>query len=139
MNHNLPMWAHKILRCLAEVVMPHDENFKLDLTDEAIEFVDRYVGYFPVYLRKLFPLGLVLLEFGPILYMRKLQRFTGMSFEEREAYVASWVDSKNAMRRDLIKGVKGLVMVSFYSNPQVMERIGYDIEPHIAAALSRGY
>ena len=139
MKNNLSNFSRRTLLALAEVVMPRGENFHLDLREYTVDIVDRFVGYFPIHLRIGFPLGLLLLEFGPILYALKFSRFSSMSLEERESYVAGWVDSKSAARRDLIKGVKGLVLVAFYSHPEVMAYIGYDIEAHIAAALARGY
>jgi hypothetical protein len=139
MKHNLPGWALKILRALTEVVMPRGETFDMDLTDHVLEFIDRYVGFFPIHLKIGFPLGLLLLEFGPLIFMRRFKRFSKMSLDEREEYVKGWIDSKMALRRDLLKGVKGLVMVAFYSHPKAMEHIGYDIENHVAATMARGY
>jgi hypothetical protein len=139
MKHNLSGWARGVLRALSDVVMPRGPDFQLDLHDHALDFIDQYVGYFPPHLKYAFPLGLLLLEFGPVIYMRRLRRFSRMSLEDRERYVASWAESSSAARRDLIKGVKALIMVAFYSHPLVMEYIGYDIESHIAAALAREY
>lgn len=139
MKNNLPNWARNILSSMAEVVMPHGDSLKLDLTDYSVDFIDKYVGYFPTHLRLAFPLGLLLLEFGPMIYMRKPSRFSKMNFLDREGYIQSWIDSKSSSRRDLIKGVKGLVMVAFYSHPRVMEHIDYDIEAHIKSAVARRY
>ena len=139
MKQNLSQWARNTLRALTEVVLPRGDDIDIDLCDHSVDFTDYYVGFFPTHLRLGFPLGLLLLEFGPILYMRRLKRFSKMKLEDREKYVAGWVDSKSALRRDLIKGVKGLALVAFYSHPQVMDHIGYDIEQHISAALARGY
>ena len=119
--------------------MPHGDSLKLDLTDYSVDYIDKYVGYFPTHLRLAFPFGLLLLELGPIIYMRKLSRFSKMNFDDRERYIASWVDCNSSTRRDLIKGVKGLVMVAFYSHPTVMEHIDYDIEAHIKTAVARRY
>jgi hypothetical protein len=119
--------------------MPRDDDFNLDLSDYSVDFVDRYVGYFPKHLKLLFPLGLILLEIGPIIFSGRFKFFSKLDLKERERHVDIWVNSRRASRRDLIKGVKGLVLVAFYSHPRVMEYIGYDIEAHISAALSRGY
>ena len=138
MKHNLSNWSRNILRALAEVVMPRDDKFKPDLVDYSVEFIDRYVGYFPVHLRLAFPMGLLLLEFGPIIFQRRFTRFSKLPLDERAKHVEMWVESNMAARRDLIKGVKALVLVAFYSHPQVMDHIGYDIQAHIMAAQARG-
>jgi hypothetical protein len=139
MKRNLSKWSHTILRALAEVVKPRSAEFNLDLANYLDDFVDRYVGYFPLHLRLGFPMGLLLLEFGPIIFSLKFSRFSKLSIEERTAHVKLWNESKMAARRDLIKGVKALVLVGFYSHPKVMEHIGYDIEAHIKAAQLKAY
>ena len=139
MKNNLPGWARGIVLALAEVVMPRSDKLDVDLREHVTQFIGRYLGYLPLHLKIGFPLGLLLLEFGPVIYIRKLSRFSKMSLTDRERYVANWADSKSMARHDLLKGVKALVMVAFYSHPKVMELIGYDIEPHIAATMSRGY
>ena len=82
MKRNLSEWARKTLRALAEVVLPRSGKLDLDLRDYAVDFIDHYVGFFPTHLRLGFPLGLLLLEFGPILYIRRFKRFSKMKLEE---------------------------------------------------------
>jgi len=136
---NLPGWARKTLRSLIEVIMPRSDEFHPDLTDHILEYVDNYVGYFPPHLKIGFPLGLLLLEYGTLLFMGKLTGFSSLSLEEREDYVKGWINSRWQLRRELIRGVKALVMLGYYSHPEVMEHIGYDIEEHIAEVTAKEF
>ena len=110
-----------------------------DLKDYILDYVDGYVNYFPKHLKVGFPLGLLLLERGPIIFMGKSSPFSKLNLNEREQYVKSWINSRIQLRRELIRGVKGLVMVAFYSHPLVMEHIGYDIKGHIAESLKKEF
>jgi hypothetical protein len=131
MAQNLSRLSQRTVRALIEVAKPRRPDFDLPLEDEMLEFLDGFVKYFPPHMKILFPLGLLLLEYGTFIFMGRLKPFSKLPLEEREKYVQGWVESKIPLRRDLIKGVKGLCVASFYSNHQVMDHIGYDIEDHL--------
>jgi len=128
---NLPKPARKIARALIEVVKPQKPGFDLPLEDYMLEFLDEFYSHFPVHMKLLFPVGLYLLEFGTFIFERKPRRFSRMSLPEREQYVKGWVESRLMLRRDLIKGVKGVCLTGFYSHPEVMAHIGYDLPAHL--------
>ncbi len=134
---NLPKWARKTLLSLIEVVMPRSEDFHPDLTDYILDYVDGYLKYFPVHLKWGTILGMLLLERGALIFKGKLKSFSKMSLPEREEYVKSWINSRWQIRRELIKGIKGLVMVAYYSHPTVLEHIGYDLQAHIRQVTAK--
>ena len=138
-KRNLPGWARKTLWSLIEVIMPRNDEFHPDLKDYILDYVETYVGYFPKHLKIAFPMGLLLLERGTLPFMGKPTGFSKLDLAERDRYVKSWMNSRWQARRELIRGVKSLVMVAFYSHPDVMKHIGYDIEGHIAEAVARKY
>lgn len=131
MAHNLPNFALRTVRSLIDVAKPRKPEFDLPIEDSMVEFLDGFVKYFPVHMKILFPMGLLLLEYGAPFFAGKLKRFSSMTFEEKDKYVQGWVESKIPIRRDLIKGVKGLCVASFYSHHEAMEHIGYDIVAHL--------
>jgi hypothetical protein len=131
MDHNLPEMSRRTARALIEVAKPRKPDFDLPIEDSMLDFLDNFVKYFPLHMKILFPLGLFLLEYGTFIFMGRLKTFSRLSLEERDRYVQSWVDSNIPIRRDLIKGVKGLCVSAFYSDPQVMDHIGYEIEAHL--------
>jgi hypothetical protein len=42
------------------------------------------------------------------------------------------VHARWRLRRDLIKAVKGLCLIAYYSDPRVSARLGYAVEAHVA-------
>ena len=139
MKNNLSESAMKVLSALIEVVAPRSDDFNPDLTDHIKKFIDTFVGYFPIHMKLLFPLGLYLLEFGSYIFTRQFKRFSKMDLSERENYMLDWTNSKIQLRRELIRGVRGLVMVAFYSHPIVMDRIGYTLEDHIKECVAKEF
>jgi len=134
---NLPEWARKTMLSLIGVTMPRSDDFHPDLTDYILDYIDGYLKYFPVHLKWGTILGMLLLELGPLIFNGKLKSFSKMNPAEQEKYVKSWINSRMQIRRELIKGIKGLVMVAYYSHPLVMGHIGYDLQNHIREATAR--
>jgi hypothetical protein len=131
-EHYLPNKARKVLRALIEVVKPRKPGFDPPVEDYMLDFLDNFYSYFPLHMKIGFPAGLYLLEYGTIIFNARTKPFTRLSMPERTAYVKSWIVSNMSLRRDLIKGVKGVCLTAYYSHPEVMAHIGYDLEGHIA-------
>jgi hypothetical protein len=81
--------------------------------------------------RALFPVGLALLELGALLLAPSLVPFSSMSAPRRRRYVDGWVHARGRLRRDLIKAVKGLCLLAYYSDPRVRARLGYFPDEHV--------
>jgi len=128
---HLPAMSKKIVRALIEVVKPKKPGFDLPLEDEMVEFLDKFYAFFPFHMKLGFPAGLLLLEYGTFIFAFKLRPFSRLSLAERKRYVEGWVDSSISLRRDLIKGVKGVCLTAFYAQPAVMAHIGYDLAAHL--------
>src|SRR6516164_5556690 len=76
-------WSRRIVRALAEVVLPlSDEAPPLPL-DEVVRFVDSFVPKMPTLLRLLFPVGLLLLELGAFVLGPSLVPFSAMPLARR--------------------------------------------------------
>jgi hypothetical protein len=58
--------------------------------------------------------------------------FSAMSLPRRRRYVDGWVHARWRLRRDLIKAVKGLCLLAYYSDARVAARLGYTVEEHVA-------
>lgn len=130
-EHSLPSGARRTLRTLIEVVKPRKPGFDLPAEDFMLDFLDNFYSYFPFHLKLGFPIGLMLLEYGTFIFHGSARTFSGLSAESREKYVQGWINSRLGVRRDLIKGVKGVCLTAYYSHPEVMKHIGYDLEAHL--------
>ena len=131
--HRLPERARQVVRALIEVVKPRKPGFDPPVEGFMLDFMDNFYSYFPFHLRILFPMGIFLMEHGAILFAGTFTRFTKMDRDAKEKYIQGWINSKMVLRRELIKGVKGVCLTAFYSHPDVMKHIEYDLPAHIAA------
>jgi hypothetical protein len=128
----LGAWSRRVVRSLAEVVLPDGTDAPSLPTAQIVAFVDDYVPHMPRFLRLLFPVGLMMLELGAFFLGPSLVPFSAMSLERRRRYVDGWVHARWRVRRDLIKAVKGLCLIAYYSEPRVGARLGYAVEAHVA-------
>ena len=131
MYKNLSSRTARIVRALIEVLKPRKPGFDPPIEDEMLEVVDDFISHLPSHMKLLLPLGLYLLEYGTLIFVPSLKPFSKMSLEKREKYMLSWTESKMALRRDLIKGIKAICMTGFYAHPEIMKHIGYDLEEHL--------
>ena len=136
-QHHLPERARRVARALIEVVKPKKPGFDPPLEDYMLDFLDDFYSNFPLHLKIGFPLGLYLMEYGTFIFHAWPKPFTKLSPGERVAYVKGWIVSRLSIRRDLVKGVKGICLTAYYSHPEVMKHIGYDLPGHLAA-VNRG-
>jgi len=125
-------WSRRVVRALAEVVLPDGDGAPNVPLDEIVAFADSFVPYLPRLLRLLFPIGLMMLELGAFLIGPSLVPFSAMSLARRRRYVDGWVHARWRLRRDLIKAVKGLCLFGYYSDARVRARLGYAVEEHVA-------
>lgn len=132
---NLGSGTRRILRGMAEVILPRNDHIQVERCDEVVNYVDNYVLYLPPMLRLGFPLGVWAFQLVSILLTGL--PFTWLSLEKRQRYLDGWAHSTLWWRRDLLKGVKALMMMGFFELPEVMRLINYDIETHVAAVKAR--
>ena len=125
-------WSRRVVRALAEVVLPSGDDAPVLATDEVVRFVADYVPHMPRLLSLLFPVGLMMLELGAFLLAPSLVPFSAMSLTRRRRYVDGWVHARWRLRRDLIKAVKGLCLLAYYSDARVGAKLGYTVESHVA-------
>jgi hypothetical protein len=121
-----------VVRALAEVVLPEGADAPALPPSEIVAFVDSFVPHMPRLLRLLFPVGLMMLELGAFALGPSLVPFSSMSLARRRRYVDGWVHAGWRLRRDLIKAVKGLCLLAYYSDARVGARLGYTVEAHVA-------
>jgi hypothetical protein len=129
--HTLSRGSRRTMATLAEVVMPKGAGAPEVPIANVLALVESFCREMPRLLRVLFPIGLFLLEWGALVLGPSLVPFSWMSPERRQRYVMSWVHSGSHIRRDLIKGVKGLVLICYYSDPRVGAFLGYAVDEHV--------
>lgn len=76
-------------------------------------------------LTSLLPSALRLFEWGPLLFDRRLARFTGLSDEEKDASLRGWMTSRLAIRRQAFMAVRNLALLGYYSQEETWPLVGY--------------
>jgi len=70
--------------------------------------------------------ALLLLEFGPVLFDRRLVTFSNLPAPERLAHFERWGVSGSLVRRQVSTTFRKLLGLLFYDSPAVWPHIGYD-------------
>lgn len=113
-----------ILRALIAAIRPRGHGFDQPIDEDVLDEVDRTLPCLPTLSRIGLPLGLELLEWGPLLFTGRPTRLSKMTRDAARAYLQGWLDSRFAARRMLVYGLRALVFVAFYQHPQVLEAMG---------------
>jgi len=120
-----------ILRNLTGVILSQNDHFHPQVEEEILLGIEKFIPALPTPLRFGFTIGLYLLELGPLFFLGKLCRFSRLNFRERHQYIKKWVHCPIPLVRDLMKLMKGLIVIHFYDDPRIMEHLGYSIEDHV--------
>lgn len=128
---SLSRLSRRIIRSLAEVVLPSGDGAPTVSPAGVADFVDGYMPYLPTMLRVLFPVGLMLLEFGAFIFGPSLVPFSFMSKKAKQRYLEGWATARWRIRRELWKALKGLCLLYYYSQPEVGKAIGYTVAEHV--------
>lgn len=134
---NLGLGTRRILRAMAPIVLPRNATLNVDCDEEIVNYVDNYVMYLPPLFRLAFPLGVWLFELAAILWSGRFVPYTFLTLDRKQAYLAGWSHSKYWWRRDLLKGIKGLMMMGYFEHPEVMKKIQYDQGEQVATVKAR--
>lgn len=127
----LGRFLQRVIRALAEVVLPLGPSSPPPDLLHIGRFVARYTCHMPTLLRVALPLGLLTLELGAFVLAPSWKPFSFMSLAARKKYVNRWVHSRLRLFRDLIKGMKGICYLAYYSSPEVQRSLGYTPEEHV--------
>lgn len=128
--------TRRTLAALTEAVTP-PEPMVADRDGRIAAFLAGYIPYLTPLLRRLLPFGLWLFEWGPVLLLSAPRRFSRLGPGARDRYLQSWQHSRWSLRRQLVKGLKVLVLMGYFELPEVKAAIGYDLVPHVSARVAR--
>jgi len=92
----------------------------------AIETIDQGLLQLDASLQSQVQWLLAIFQWGPPLFQLKLKTFTGMTPDERDAYLRSWATSRHRTRRLAFRALKNLSMLGYYSQDATWKGIHYD-------------
>lgn len=116
--------ARRTLVALAEVVVPPSPAVARR-DERLLAFAGSYLAYLPPLSRHLLPLGLWLFEWGTLLFAFSWRPFSRLPLAARRRYFRAWQRSRSAVRRQLAKGIKALLVMGFFDMPEVCVHLGY--------------
>jgi len=118
--------SFRTFKALAEAVFSGAPAGFADASDELARAFDGYLADEPTWAQDEAQQGLTLLEFGPLIFDRKLATFSHLDVAARLEHFASWGESDNAIRRQASTGFRKFLFLVFYDRPQAWPLIGYD-------------
>lgn len=77
--------------------------------------------------------AMTLLEYGPLVYDKRVVTFSHLSAEDRLAHFERWAESDDLVRRQVAVALRRFLSVSFYDRLEVWPHIGYAIGAAIPA------
>jgi hypothetical protein len=88
--------------------------------------LDRFLYELPTLLRSLFLWGMRMFDFAAIVFARPHRRFSRLSDESRLNYIRRMSRSWFRPVRDWLFTCRGLILLFYYSQPEVMAALHYN-------------
>lgn len=115
---------HRTFAALAEAAFPAGAG-RVDLA----RAFDTFLADEPPWNVEDLKRALFLLEFGPVIFERRLATFSRLPVAERLAHFERWAVSDSLVRRQVAVAFRKFMCLIFYDTPEVWPHIGYDGPP----------
>lgn len=119
----------EILQVFAETLIPGEPVAGSGLVDR----VEDHIAHFSRDVRLSFRLILFFFEYSAVFYKLRLKRFTRMDEKWRERYLDAWHSSWLAAKRQIWRFLDAVVLMNYYTIPEVAAKIGYAPKFHAPA------
>jgi len=117
--------ARRVLAAAMAAIRPCGHGFDHAIDDDVMAAIEAFFPHLPAPMRLSFPIGLRLLEWAPLLVVRRPTRLTRMAPEEARAYLERALAAGGPLGA-LVLGVRTLVLLNFYQHPAVLETLQVD-------------
>ena len=121
-----------VLRSLVPVICPPEA---CELGDAIVEHMALTIAASPAVLQRGVAAGLLAYDLGAV--PRFACRARALRGERAERYFEAWAHGPTPLHVQLASGVKRLMSLSCYEQPEMMERLGYRPAPWIAEVTRR--
>jgi len=120
-----PRPTTRILRAAVAAIRPRGHGFDQPIDADVLADIEQFFPYLPAPLRLGFPIGLRLLEWGPLLLIGRASRFSSLSLADAQRYLTK-VHHMGGPGTALMLGLRTLVFMAFYQHPTVLADMGVD-------------
>jgi hypothetical protein len=117
--------ADRVLIAAVAAIRPREHGFDHPIDDDVLARVRAFFPFLPAPLRRAFPVGLRLLEWAPLVVLRRRQRFTTLSTDEARQ-VLERLNDQGGPFGALVLGLRTLVFLAFYQHPDVLRTLEVD-------------
>ncbi|UCF47593.1 MAG: hypothetical protein JSU89_10500 [Myxococcales bacterium] len=117
---------YRTLRSLVEVMLPKTEAIPID--PESMDLpraFDDFLSDEPEHNVNDLRRALVLIEFGPLAFDKKLTTFSRLDMAERATHWQEWALSDNLLRRQVSIAMRKFFNLVYFDHEQVWPHIGY--------------
>jgi hypothetical protein len=117
---------YRTLRSLVEVMLPNTSAIPIDPTSMDLpRAFDAFLADEPEHNVKDLQKALVLIEFGPLLFDRKLTTFSRLAPTARSKHWEGWAVSDNLLRRKVSIAMRKFFNLVYFDREEVWPHIGY--------------
>jgi hypothetical protein len=122
----LSRFEYRTVALLATALFPDGGAFPIGASrfDLAKRF-DDYLADEPDEVQSELKSALLLFEYGPVIFQRRLVTFSHLDDGARLAHFESWATSDTLVRRKVALGLRKFLSLVFYDQPEVWPSIGY--------------
>jgi len=121
-----------VLRSLVPVICPPEA---IGLAGAIVEHMEPTIAASPAAIQRGLAIGLVLYDLGAL--PRHARRARSLTGDRAERYYERWLHGPTPIHRQLARGIKQLMSLSCYEQPEMMERVGYRPGPWVAEVIER--
>ena len=117
---------YRTLRSLVEVMLPKTDAIPVDAAPMDLpRAFDDFLADEPAHSVKDLQKALVLIEFGPLAFDKKLTTFSRLDVAERTAHWNEWSLSDDVLRRQVSIAMRKFFNLVYFDHEQVWPHIGY--------------
>jgi hypothetical protein len=136
-DYRHPPRIRRLLASVTPIACPPDVE-ELGIIDAVVDHVELSMRSLPAVVRAALLAGLTSYELGSIAWPGNWGRPASKLGRARAIrYYDAWRRSPIRLQTEFIKGLKGLLCMSYYEMPQVKERLGYTPDPWVSRVKRR--
>jgi hypothetical protein len=128
--------ADRVLVAAVAAIRPRGHGFDHPIDDAVMARVRGFFDFLPGPLRRAFPIGLRVLEWAPVVLLRRFTRFTALPVEDARL-VLDRMAAQGGPFGALVLGLRTLVFLAFYQHPDVLRTMGVDWAQRAAELTER--
>jgi hypothetical protein len=135
-RYPMPAFGRRALRGIVRAVCPPDPAPQLvDLEDRIEDHLLRFIRYMPPHVALGFCLAIVLLDWAPLFTFMAAKRLQHLDRERAAAVIAKLGDSRSALLRTMLLGVRGSILSTYYDQDEVHRALDYAPVPFITGRI----